>query len=120
MRRLSRALACAALALVAASPAWAQNAPPAPSQSAPESRSAPSARSVSVVDIASLPAEAQRRINARTLEMSESDIRKMRDAIDSMPEASTALMEKGLRPSQVIAIDTGDDGAVTLITRTAI
>jgi hypothetical protein len=97
----------------------------APAQGAPQSGAeAPSAQpstvitSIQVVDVKELQPSVRSKIDEIVASTSDEDIQSLRKSIDATPEATSALEAKGLKSTQVVAINIAD-GVLTLITKTA-
>jgi hypothetical protein len=75
-------------------------------------------RSIKVVDVRELQPEVRSTVDAVVAHTSQEDMQSLRKAIDDTPEAVSALKEKGLNSSQVVAINIVD-GVLTMFARTA-
>jgi hypothetical protein len=118
MRILTASVIIAALFL--GTPAFIQ-AQGAPSQSGAETPSTESGtviRSIQVIDIKELQPPVRSKIDEIVANTSEEDIQSLRKSIDATPEATSVLEAKGLKSSQVVAINIAD-GVLTMITKTA-
>jgi hypothetical protein len=118
MRILTASVIIAALFL--GTPAFIQ-AQGAPSQSGAETPSTESStviRSIQVIDIKELQPPVRSKIDEIVANTSEEDIQSLRKSIDATPEATSVLEAKGLKSSQVVAINIAD-GVLTMITKTA-
>jgi hypothetical protein len=118
MRILTASVIIAALSL--GTPAFVQ-AQGAPSQSGAETPSTESStviRSIQVIDIKELQPPVRSKIDEIVANTSEEDIQSLRKSIDATPEATSVLEAKGLKSSQVVAINIAD-GVLTMITKTA-
>ena len=116
--RISMAFVIVA-ALSLGTPAWVQaqgTQPKAPPQA--QSDESTAIRSIQVVNIKDLEPEVRSKIEAVVAKASEDDFRKLRDAIDALPEAVSALKSKGLSSSQVVAVNV-TNGVLTIFTKTA-
>lgn len=133
MRRT--ALLMAGLAFAAA-PAFAQSAapadpsppreaaPPAVQPATPQSQApaeaapgVPAIQSISVVDFTELPAETQGQVDKLSKERGEEELVKLRSTLDSVPQISSALKEKGFTSADVVVASLSPNGALTLVTR---
>jgi hypothetical protein len=75
-------------------------------------------RAVLVVDIKQLQPEVRAKVDEIVAQTSEEELRSLRKSIDEIPETVSALKEKGLNSSHVIAINIAD-GVLTMIAKTA-
>lgn len=116
--RISTASAIvAALSLGTPALVQAQGAPPkAPAQA--QSDQSTAIRSIEVVDIKELKPEVRSKVEDVAAKANEDDLRKLRASIDATPAAVSALKDKGLNSSQVVAIAIAN-GVLTLFARTA-
>ncbi|MEH2500429.1 serine protease inhibitor ecotin [Bradyrhizobium sp. AZCC 1678] len=117
MRIFTASVIIAALSLGA--PAWvqAQGAQPkAPPQA--ESDQSTVIRSIQVINIKDLKPEVRSKVEDAVATTSENDLQKLRDSIDTTPEAVSALKAKGLSSSHVVAI-TVANGVLMIFARTA-
>ena len=106
-----RILATAAVAgLLAAVPALAQGLD---GTQAPRSLDA---EKVDVVDLEDLPPEIRLQVNAALEDIDAEELAVLRATIDATPAAANALKAKGDTSSDVLAVNIGDDGQLTLIT----
>lgn len=115
MRKLTVAAACLSLALAAGGYAKAEELTPLPR--APSAQNASPIRSVTVLDIGSLPPEVRAQINAVVSQAGPDDLRQLREAIDSTPMAAVALKTKGMSSAEIVAAAIDDEGDLTLIAR---
>lgn len=116
MRKLMIIATCLPLAFAASGIARAQEELPAPARpQAPGSQSAPGVKSVTVLDKGNLPPELRAQVNALISRTNRDELQELRQAIDAMPMASSALKAKGLSSAQVIAAAIDDDGELTLV-----
>ena len=116
--RISKASVIVA-ALSLGTPAWVQ-AQGAQPKALPQAESDQSTviRSIQVVDVKDLKPEVRSKVEDAVATISEDDLQKLRDSIDTTPEAVSALKAKGLSSSQVVAI-TVANGVLTIFARTA-
>src|SRR5262245_56880198 len=120
MPRITMLAAGAALLLATAASAQQQPAPEPSAPAAPESQqTAPTIKSVNVVDIEQLPKETQDQVNQVVSQRSEADMQKLRSSIDARPDIKSALEAKGMSSAQVVAASLAQDGTLTLITKKA-
>ncbi|MGQ0683403.1 hypothetical protein [Bradyrhizobium sp.] len=117
MRISTASVIVAALSL--GTPTWVQ-AQGAQPKAPPQAQSDQSTviRSIQVVNIKDLEPEVRSKVEDAVATISESDLQKLRDSIDTTPEAVSALKAKGLSSSQVVAI-TVANGVLTIFARTA-
>ncbi len=89
-------------------------------KSPPQAQSDQSAeiRAIQVVNINELKPEVRSKVEDAAANANEDDLRKLRSAIDATPEAVSALKDKGLNSSQVVAINLSN-GVLTLFAKTA-
>jgi hypothetical protein len=106
------------VALSVAAGAQQQPAPasPAPAQQAP-STGAPTINVVNVVDMDQLPPDTKTQVDAFVAKQGDDGLQKLRQSIDSTPEAKSALQQKGMTSQQVVAASLDDNGTLTLITK---
>jgi hypothetical protein len=106
-------------ALTFGTPAWvqAQGAQPKPPPQAQSDQPAV-IRSIQVVNIKDLKPEMRSKVEDVVATKSEDDLRKLRESLDAVPEAVSALKEKGLSSSQVVAVNL-NNGVLTLFAKTA-
>ncbi|GAU87032.1 hypothetical protein [Bosea sp. BIWAKO-01] len=74
-------------------------------------------RSVIVVDIGALPKAERLRVNQIVAARGESELEKLRTAIDAAPTLIFALRLQGLSSLHVLIAETGAYGRLTLITK---
>src|SRR5580693_7503488 len=96
--------------------AQAQGAPPQ-SETTPPAESRTVIRSIEVVDIKDLKPTARSKLDDIIAHTSEEDIQSLRKSIDETPAATAALKAKGLRSSQVVAVNIAD-GVLTMFAKT--
>lgn len=113
MRKLTMAAACLSLAIAAGGYATAEQLTPLPQ--APGTQTPSPIRSVTVLDIGSLPPEMRAQVSAMISQASQDDLRQLREAIDSTPMAAIALKAKGMSSAEIVAAALDDDGELTLI-----
>jgi len=71
---------------------------------------------VDVVDLEDLPPEIRLQVNAALDDSDAQELAALRATIDATPAATTALKAKGDTSSDVVAVNIGGDGQLTLIT----
>lgn len=106
------------LTLSVAAGAQQQPAPasPAPAQPAP-SATAPKISAVNVVDVDQLPPDTKTEVDQFVAKQGDDGLKKLRQSVDSTPEAKSALEQKGMTSQEVVAASLGNDGTLTLITK---
>jgi hypothetical protein len=91
-------------------------------QESPKQESPPQSntviRAVQVVDINQLQPEVRAKVDEIVAQTSEAELQSLRKSIDEIPETVSALKEKGLSSSHVVAINIAD-GVLTMIAKTA-
>ena len=108
------------LALSAAAGAQQQPASPSPApaqtQQTPNT-GAPTITVVNIVDVEQLPPETKTQVDQYVAKQGNDGLQKLRQSIDSTPEAKSALQQKGMTSEQVVAASLDDNGTLTLITK---
>jgi hypothetical protein len=97
-----------------------QPASPGPAQSQTQQApgtGAPTITVVNVVDVDQLPPETKTQVDAFVAKQGDDGLQKLRQSIDSTPEAKSALQQKGMTSQQVVAASLDDNGTLTLITK---
>jgi len=120
--RISTASVIIAAVVSLGAPAFVQ-AQGAPSQSEaqtspPPAQSGTMIRSVQVVEVKDLTPAVRSKVDDVVAHTSEKDLQSLRKSIDATPGTASALMDKGLSLSQVVAINIAD-GVLTLFAKTA-
>ena len=95
-------------------------ASPAPSESQTEPQQSVTIRSIQVVDIEELQADMRSNLDAFIANTREDEIKSLRDSIDATPQAVSALKAKGRSSAQVVAINTDENGILTIFTKKAV
>jgi hypothetical protein len=120
--RISTASVIIAAVVSLGAPAFvqAQGAPSQPEAqtSPPPARSSAVIRSVQVVEVKDLTPAVRSKVDDVVAHTSEKDLQSLRKSIDATPGTASALMDKGLNLSQVVAINIAD-GVLTLFAKTA-
>jgi hypothetical protein len=123
MRLITLAAAGSALLFSMAANAQAPSGQPAPERppaAAPQSPATPPAiQSVNVIDISELPEATQSQVNQVVAQRGESELQKLRSAIDAAPTIKSALEAKGLSATHVLIAQMNANGELTLVTRKA-
>jgi len=120
--RISTASVIIAAVVSLGAPAFvqAQGAPSQPEAqtSPPPAQSGTMIRSVQVVEVKDLTPAVRSKVDDVVAHTSEKDLQSLRKSIDATPGTASALMDKGLSLSQVVAINIAD-GVLTLFAKTA-
>jgi hypothetical protein len=121
--RISTASVIIAAVVSLGAPAFvqAQGAPPQPEAQTPRAPPAQSStviRSVQAVDVKDLKPAVRSKVDDVVAHTSEEDLQSLRKSIDAIPGTASALKDKGLSLSQVVAINVAD-GVLTLFAKTA-
>lgn len=117
MRRFTTSVIVAALALGTPALVQAQGAAAQAEAQAPAKSSA-AVRSVKVVDLKELPPEMRSQVEKFASTTKQEDMMSLRQSIDALPQAASALKEKGISSAQVVAINIAD-GVLTMFARSA-
>lgn len=115
MRALTASVIVAAISLGTPAFVLAQGAP---SQSEPPAQSSTVIRRIQVVDVKELQPSVRSKVDEMVAQTSDDDLQSLRKSIDATPEAVSALQSKGLKSSQVVAINIAD-GVLTMFAKTA-
>ncbi|MEH2470059.1 hypothetical protein V1281_000692 [Nitrobacteraceae bacterium AZCC 2161] len=118
MRTFTTSVIVAALSLGTPAFVQAQGAPSKSETQAPSAQSSVSIRSIQVVDVKELQPAARSQVEDFVARTSEQDLQSLRQSIDALPQAASALKAKGLSSSQVVAINIAD-GVLTMFAKTA-
>ncbi|MDN5928605.1 MAG: hypothetical protein L0I29_16170, partial [Hyphomicrobiales bacterium] len=81
------------------------------------STGAPTITVVNVVDVEQLPPETKTQVDKFVAKEGNDGLQKLRQSIDSTPEAKSALQQKGMTSEQVVAASLDEKGTLTLITK---
>ena len=117
MRKFTTSVIVAALSL--GTPAFVQaqgGAAPAAAQA--PAKSSATVRSVKVVDLKELQPEMRSQVEKFASTTKQEDMMSLRKSLDALPQAASALKDKGLSSAQVVAINI-DDGVLTMFAKTA-
>lgn len=93
--------------------------PTPPSASPQQGSGRTTIKSVSVVDLAALPAEAQVQVNQVLTNRSADEIQQLQAAIENEPELKSALAAKGFTSRDVVVAQLGEDGMLTIVAKRA-
>lgn len=74
-------------------------------------------RSIQVVDIEDLPSDMRSRVDTFLANTKPEDLKSLRDSIDAMPQAVSALKAKGPNSAQVVAVNVDDNNTLTVFTK---
>ena len=118
MRLFTASVIIAAVSLGTPAFVRAQGAPSQSEAQKPPAQSSTVIESVQVVDVKDLKPEVRSKVDDIVAQTSAEDIQSLRKSIDATPQVASALKDKGLSSSQVVAINIAD-GVLTLITKTA-
>ena len=116
MRILTTTVLAAALALGTPALVLAQAAPPAAATATPKANT--TIRAIKVVDVKELQPAVRSQVDKFVATTRQEDMQSLRQTLDALPEAASALKEKGLTSSQVVAINI-EDGVLTMFAKTA-
>jgi ABC-type transport system substrate-binding protein len=111
-----------AMTLALSAAAGAQQPPASPSPAPAQTQQAPSTGAptitvVNIVDVEQLPPETKTQVDQYVAKQGNDGLQKLRQSIDSTPEAKSALQQKGMTSRQVVAASLDDNGTLTLITK---
>ena len=95
----------------------AQGAPPQSEPQTPSAQSQP-IKSIQIVDVKDLKSAMRAKVDDVIAHTSEEDMQELRESIDAIPEAASALKAKGLSSSQVVAINVAG-GVLTMFAKIA-
>jgi hypothetical protein len=97
--------------------AQAQGVPPQSETQTPSVQSQP-IKSIQIVDVKDLKPAMRAKVDDVIAHTSEEDMQEIRQSIDAIPEAASALKAKGLSSSQVVAINVAA-GVLTMFAKVA-
>jgi Spy/CpxP family protein refolding chaperone len=117
MRRFTTSVIVAALSLGAPALVQAQGAAAQAESQAPAKSSA-MVRSVKVVDLKELQPEMRSQVEKFASTTRQEDMASLRKSLDALPQAASALKDKGLSSAQIVAINI-DDGVLTMFAKKA-
>lgn len=118
-------LAAAGAALILAGPVNAQAPSQAPStERAPTAppqtpATAPAIKSVSVVSLDELPEDTRNQVNKLTASRTAEQIERLRQAIEGVPAAKSALEGKGFSSRDVLIAQIDEAGELTIVAKKA-
>lgn len=121
MRMITIVTASAAAILAGAASAQAPSTgrpaakPPASSQEAPAS--APTIKSVKVVEIDELPEASKAQVNQLVATRTADELEKLRQAIEKAPAVKSAVEAQGFSSRDVVLAQVNNDGELTIVTR---
>jgi hypothetical protein len=118
MRTLTNSIVVAMLSLGTPAFVQAQGAPPASDTQTPPAKSSTTIRSIKVVDVKELQPEARSQVEDFVARTKEEDLKSLRASLDALPQAATALKDRGFNSAQVVAINI-EDGVLTMFAKTA-
>jgi len=118
MRTLTASAIIAALLLGAPAFVQAQGATSHPEAQTPPAQSSTTIRSIQVIDVKELQPAVRSKVDEIVAQTSEEEMQSLRKSIDATPQVASALKDKGLSSSQVVAINIAD-GVLTIFAKTA-
>jgi hypothetical protein len=118
MRALTASAIIAALSLGAPAFVQAQGATSHPEAQTPPAQSSTTIRSIQVIDVKELQPAVRSKVDDIVTQTSEEEMQSLRKSIDATPQVASALKDKGLSSSQVVAINIAD-GVLTIFAKTA-
>lgn len=105
------------LALAGSQLAAAQISPaPAQSQTS-QSGEGVAIRSVQVLDVEELKADARAQVDALVASTKQEEIKSLRHSLEEIPQALSALKAKGRSSAQVVAVNIDNEGVLTVFTK---
>lgn len=115
-------LSTVAALLVAGLPWAAAQTAPAPSQSQTSPSQTKSGegiaiRSIQVIDVEELKADARSQVEALVTNAKQEEIKSLRASIEAIPQAVSALKAKGRSSAQVVAVNIDKEGVLTMFTK---
>ena len=118
MHTLTASAIIAALSLGAPAFVQAQGATSHPEAQTPPAQSSTTIRSIQVIDVKELQPAVRSKVDEIVAQTSEGEMQSLRKSIDASPQVASALKDKGLSSSQVVAINIAD-GVLTIFAKTA-
>ena len=118
MRTLTASAIIAALSLGAPAFVQAQGATSHPEAQTPPAQSSTTIRSIQVIDVKELQPAVRSKVDNIVAQTSEEEMQSLRKSIDATPQVASALKDKGVSSSQVVAINIAD-GVLTMFAKTA-
>lgn len=121
MRMITIAAAGAVLFLAGA--AHAQTRPAEPPASPPPARapqtpsSAPTIKSINVVELDKLPEATRAQVNQLIATRTANDLQQLQKAIEAAPAVKSAIEAKGFSTRDVVMAEVNDEGELTVVTR---
>lgn len=118
MRILTTSVLAATLTLGTPAFVLAQAAPSPTETQTPPAKSNTAIRSIKVVDVKELQPAERAQVEKFVAGTKQEDLQALRQSLDALPQAASALKDKGLSSSQVVAINI-EDGVLTMFARIA-
>ena len=118
MRILTTSVLAATLMLGTPAFVLAQAAPSPAETQTPPAKSNTMIRSIKVVDVKELQPAERAQVEKFVAGTKQEDLQALRQSLDALPQAASALKDKGLSSSQVVAINI-EDGVLTMFARIA-
>ncbi|EKS29186.1 hypothetical protein [Afipia felis] len=118
MRALAMPIVVASL-FMGVSPIMAQSTPGSPNQEKKTQQERVTIRSIQVVDVEDLPPDMRSKVDVVLANTKQEDLKSLRESIDAMPEAVSALKAKGRNSAQVVAVNVDGNNTLTMFTRKA-
>jgi hypothetical protein len=118
MRAVTTSAIIAVLSLGAPAFAQTQGTPSNQGAQAPAEQSSRTIQSIQVIDVKDLKPELRTKVDELVSSASEQDLRGLRESIDAMPQAASALKARGFSSSQVVAVNVAN-GVLTIFAKTA-
>jgi hypothetical protein len=118
MRIFTASVIIAAVSLGTPAFVRAQGAPSQPEAQTPPAQSSTVIRRIQVVDVKDLTPAVRSKVDGVVAQTSEEDMQSLRKSIDATPQVASALKDKGVSSSQVVAINIAD-GVLTIFAKTA-
>lgn len=92
----------------------------APPASAPEApATAPTIKSVTVVELDELPEATKAQVNQLVATRTADELQKLREAIEAAPTVKSAVEAKGFSSRDVVLAQVNDEGELTIVARKA-
>lgn len=107
----------AAAAQTAPAPSQSQTSPSQTSPSQTKSGEGIAIRSIQVIDVEELKADARSQVEALVTNAKQEEIKSLRASIEAIPQAVSALKAKGRSSAQVVAVNIDKEGVLTMFTK---